>query len=148
MDKKLQNKLYSEYPRILKDLGGDPTETCMSWSHGGISCGDGWFDLLEKVFNFCQFNTDKNGYPQLVVDQIKEKFGSLRIYHHFEESEFDIVKKFNRNQEYSNGAIDFAEYMSFFICEDCGKPGKRRTIGWVRVACDDCDEKYKRNLYD
>ena len=45
-----------------------------------------------------------------------------------------------------NGAIGFAEYLSGFICEECGSPGseKRAGAGWITTLCDECHGKIKR----
>ena len=142
-DLDLQNK----YPKILKYLGGDPTKTCMSSEHGGISIGDGWIPLIEKLFDFCQFQHDSNGYPQIVADQIKEKFGTLRFYYHFEDCDSDQAengKRFNRTEDLLDGACRFAEVMSSTICEQCGKPASLTSGGWRVVRCQECLEKDKK----
>lgn len=144
-DKKLQE----EFPKILKNLGGDSRKTCMSWEHGGIAVGDGWIPLLERLMAFCQFHTDKNYYPQVVADQIKEKFGTLRFYYHFEDNpeHAEFAKRVHkpeyaiREPEMLRGAISFAESMSSMICEDCGKPGEVHGNRWLKCACPECSEK-------
>jgi hypothetical protein len=86
----------------------------MSSEHGGIDIEDDWIPILESLFQFCQFNHDYNGYPQLVADQIKEKFGSLRFYYHFEECDSDaaeIGKTWNRTEDMLIGACRFAEQL-------------------------------------
>lgn len=138
--------LKEKYPKILKNLGGSPQETCMSWEHGGIAIGDGWLPLLEKVFAFCQFNHDKNGYPQLVADQVKEKFGTLRFYYHFEECDSENAvwgTKYNRTDEYLEGAIEFATHLTAEICEYCGKPSKVHGKHWRTTECKDCENERK-----
>lgn len=139
--------LKAKYPKILQDLGGDPSKTCMSWMHGGIAIGDGWIPLLEELFNFCQFHHDNNGYPQLVAEQIKEKFGSLRFYYRFEECDSENAeygKKFNRTEEMLEGAISFAEALSSKMCEGCGVKSEVHGQGWRTTLCDDCLEKNRR----
>lgn len=94
----------------------------------------------EWVFNTAK----KNVGVVMVVDQVKEKFGGLRFYYHFE-SNPDAV---DVDQEYTKeickeiqGAVDFAESLSFKICEECGNPGKVRGGGWVRTLCaTDCEK--------
>lgn len=134
-------KLKEKYPKILKNLGGPSNETCMSWIHGGIAVGDGWIPLLEELFKFCQAQHDYNGYPQLVADQIKEKFGVLRFYYHFEDCDSESAKlgeKFNRSEDYLEGAIDFVEQLTSTICENCGKPSKVSGEVWLSTLCDEC----------
>lgn len=136
-------KLKEKYPEILKELGGDPAKTCMSWVHGGVAIGDGWIPLLEKLFDFCQFHHDRNGYPQLVAEQIKEKFGTLRFYYHFEPCTSEAViysKKFNRTEEYLEGAIDFVSNLTEETCEYCGKPSKVHGKQWRTTECKECED--------
>ena len=134
-------ELQKKYPKILQNLGGNPNETCMSVMHGGIDIGDGWIPILDMLFEFCQFNHDENGYPQLVADQIKEKFGSLRLYYHFEECDSknaDLGVQWNRDEKMLDGACRFAELMTQTICEICGNPAVMSTGNWRFVRCKEC----------
>ena len=64
----------------------------------------------------------------IVLDQIKEKFGTLRIYY----------TDYSKSQEYISGVFDFAEAMSVHICEECGKQGKTRgDLSWMKTLCAD-----------
>lgn len=58
-----------------------------------------------------------------VIVQVKEKFGGLRFYVH------------NATDEVHN-YIDFAESMSFRVCEMCGAPGEPRSDGWTKTLCE------------
>lgn len=69
-----------------------------------------------------QLEQEKEMIP--TIRQIKEKFGGLRIY-------MDVKKDSHR--EY----IDFAESMSYHVCEVCGAPGVPRRTGWIKVLCDE-----------
>lgn len=61
------------------------------------------------------------------VAQIKEKFGTLRLY-------FDNVN------DYNQGVIDLAEVMSAEICEVCGERGKSIGGRWVQTLCKECNQ--------
>jgi hypothetical protein len=61
--------------------------------------------------------------PQVVVEQIKEKFGGLRFY-------------YQGGDEQVHGMVRMAEAWAGIACEDCGGIGKRRGGGWVRTLCD------------
>lgn len=156
MTEKKIKLLQEKYPEILQRLGGDPSETCMSWMHGGIACGDGWFDLLDSLMRWCQFQHDKNYYPQLVAEQIKEKFGTLRFYFTLEDNpEIEKLKETVadpkyaiREPEYISGAVAMVEYLSGQICEYCGKPGKVRGVRWRQCACDDCAYEHDLDVED
>lgn len=71
-----------------------------------------------------------------VVEQCKEKFGTLRLY----------CENLN---DYSRGVIDLAETMSGHICEVCGNGGKTsspRPRGWVSTLCPICSENRDNKL--
>ncbi len=141
MNEKKMMELKEKYPIILKDLGGDPIKTCMSWDHGGISIGDGWIPLIDTLMEFLQFHTDKNGYPQVIATQIKEKFGTLRFYSYRELNTTCKYPKFrsDRTKDFLSGAISFAESISQTICKNCGSPGKLRFNGRARTVCNECE---------
>jgi len=54
--------------------------------------------------------------------QIKEKFGTLRLY-------------CGNVDETTNAVTDFAELMSATTCEFCGQPGKTYRTGWYKTLC-------------
>ena len=96
--------------------------------YGGFACGKGWWPLLEKLCETIQHHVDhkqKQGddCPQVVIEQIKEKFGTLRFY-------------YQGGDDYIYGAVSLAENLTGQLCEDCGGLGKRRSGGWVRTLCD------------
>jgi hypothetical protein len=69
------------------------------------------------------FRSVPNAVPQVTLDQIKEKFGTLRFYYTGGDDEI-------------SGMVRMAESMSGVVCEECGSPGKRRGGGWIYTACD------------
>jgi hypothetical protein len=92
--------------------------------YGGIAVGKGWFDLLNQACRLIQSHLDwKPDVPQVVAEQVKEKFGGLRFY-------------VQGGDEYTNGIIAMAEQMSMMICEDCGAPGDRGGDGWITTLCE------------
>lgn len=86
--------------------------------------------------------------------QVKEKFGTLRIYHDVynkftEEEVAGLSKKkiraaWDRYCGYVDGIIAFAEHISSKTCEKDGKPGKLYTTGWWHTACIDCKNNQER----
>ena len=62
--------------------------------------------------------------PQVVVDQVKEKFGTLRFY-------------YSGGDDVIDGMVQIAESMTSVTCEVCGNVGRRRGSGWVRTLCDE-----------
>jgi hypothetical protein len=77
MKKELQNKLFEKYPKIFaqKDLG--PKETLMYF---GISCGDGWFWLIDELCSCLQHHIHKNNYSQVEATQVKEKYHTVKNF--------------------------------------------------------------------
>jgi hypothetical protein len=73
----------------------------------------------------------KEVYP-VVASQVKEKFGGLRFYI---EGGDDTVFAY----------IDFAEHLSYYICEECGSMDHiGTTSGWIITLCKSCAEKENR----
>ena len=58
-----------------------------------------------------------------MVAQIKEKFGTLRLY-------------MDNCEGFDSGVIQMAEEMSCHTCEVCGCSGTTYTIGWHKTLCD------------
>lgn len=124
MREELDKLLCEKYPKMFVNRHKSMQETCMCW---GFSCGDGWFDLIDQLCGNIQSYIDNNKHlnvPQVTVDQVKEKFGTLRFY-------------VTGGNELIRGMIWFAESMSGRICETCGAPGKRRGRGYIYTACDE-----------
>jgi hypothetical protein len=95
----------------------------MSW---GCEIGMGWYDILSSVC-WRIFQHDKNiadrNYIPVKFDQIKEKFGGLRLY-------------YSGGDDYVRGLVSLAEELSYKICEVCGDKGKPNKDGWISVLCD------------
>ena len=60
--------------------------------------------------------------PQVTLDQVKEKFGTLRFY-------------YSGGDDYISGLVSMAESMSGVTCEECGKPGTQTSGGWIKTVC-------------
>ncbi len=121
MKQELDELLCTRYPLIFAERNRPITESCMGF---GFSCGDGWFTLIDTLCARLQFETDRNGAPQIVASQVKEKFGGLRFY----------VRSATEQQ---CGMIDMAESLSAHICEVCGHPGRVLVHGAVITRCPD-----------
>jgi hypothetical protein len=144
MDQELQNKLFEKYPRLFENRAKSARESCL---HFGIETGNGWYELLsslchritnhEENIEFRIKVRNKNGvendaadlsYVPVTFDQVKEKFGGLRIY-------------FSGGDDYVFGAVGMAEEYSYKICEVCGNAGKPNKGGWITTLCDSCRNK-------
>jgi hypothetical protein len=74
------------------------------------------------------FRTVPESIPQVTLDQVKEKFGTLRFY-------------YSGGDDYISGMVSLAESMTGVTCEGCGNPGKSRGGGWIHTYCESCEEK-------
>jgi len=135
MKEELEKQLVEKYPLIFNQ-------------RFEISCGDGWYQLIDTLCGTIQGHVNSverqrtwaleknakgididNPYEvpepvvQVNVQQIKEKFGTLRFYT-------------TGGDAYIHGAINMADTMSEHICEECGNVGKRRSGTWIRTLCD------------
>lgn len=120
MRKELDDLLCQKYPKIFAERHLEATTHCMGW---GFSCQDGWFDIIDVLCANLQHWTDRNGAPQVVAKQVKEKFGTLRFYT-------------SGGNETTFGMVVMAQSMSARICEVCGAPGALEDDdGWYRVRC-------------
>jgi len=62
--------------------------------------------------------------PQVTLDQVKEKFGTLRFY-------------YSGGDDYVRGMVNMSESMSAVTCETCGNAGELRDEGWYYVSCNE-----------
>ena len=124
MKQELDTYLCTTYPKLFADRHKPMNETAMCW---GFGCGDGWFQIINQLCQNIQHHLDwknKEGevVPQVVVQQVKEKFGTLRFY-------------YQGGDEYIAGLVSMAESISGVTCETCGNPGTSTGGGWVKTAC-------------
>lgn len=130
MRQELDEQLCKNYPKMMVNRDKPMTETCMCW---GFDCGDGWFNIINQLMGNIQNHIDwraKQGHvvPQVTLDQVKEKFGTLRFY-------------YTGGDDVIDGMVRMAESMSGVTCESCGNVGERRGGGWVHTYCEPCETK-------
>ena len=113
----LEEYLIEKFPKLI-------SSEVRRW---GIAIGDGWYHLVYHLCKHLQSYIDANRKPQIEVVQIKEKFGGLRFY-------------CDNTDEYTQGIISHAEYLSEWMCEMCGSledVGFYRA-GWIKTVCKKC----------
>jgi hypothetical protein len=132
MNQELDQLLCEKYPKMMVNRDKSMMETCMCW---GFECGDGWFTILDQLMSNIQHHIDWNnknfekGYKQykqvsqVTLDQVKEKFGTLRFYY---QGGDDVI----------DGMVRMAESMSAVTCEQCGNPGTTGGQGWISTLCE------------
>ena len=130
MRQELDRLLCEKYPKMMVNRNKNMQETCMCW---GFECGDGWFNILDQLMGNIQHHIDwKNRkeevIAQVTLDQVKEKFGTLRFY-------------YSGGDDAIDGMVRMAESMSGVTCEECSAPAQTHGPGWIRTICKPCETK-------
>jgi hypothetical protein len=110
----------------------------IDYNYMAAQCKAGNFDLFEESMESVtnqeykekrlgeivagDFRTVPDIIPQVTLDQVKEKFGTLRFY-------------YSGGDDYISGLVSMAESMSGVTCETCGKPGTSTGGGWIKTVC-------------
>jgi hypothetical protein len=105
--KSLEDALYATYglPFTQKDLPA--TE---SGAGRGIECSDGWYAILDGLYDAMSVHGHRTGHPSIKIVQVKQKLAGLRIYT-------------DGRCDWCSGAINFACHLSRHVCEETGRPG-------------------------
>lgn len=154
----MTEKLFELAPEFFKHKN----ELSKSLMGFGFCIGNGWTPLVEELIKYIHFKSKRwqevveirkrledeeedivEGYPWIIeyfknnpsdpfeyfeILQVKNKLGGLRFY-------------FVGGTKEVRGAVDFAEQLSFRICEVCGAPGELRTDrSWLRTLCEQHSE--------
>jgi len=115
MKKELDDLLCAIAPKLYTQRNQPANVTCMCWGFPG----DGWFNLLlEASIELEKFDVQ--------AVQVKEKFGTLRLYIAGPDSRDERVQAIIRR----------AEERSCVECETCGAAGKRVGYGYTQTLCE------------
>ena len=108
--------------------------------YGGFAIGSGWWKIIEVLCENIQSHCDwmakqekGDNCPQVIVNQIKEKFGGLRFY-------------YSGGDQYVEGMVTMTEIWAGRTCEVCGIPGERRGGGWIRTLCDEHERERQKHM--
>jgi len=123
MKQELEDKLFDKYPNLYGDRHLPMAQSAMCW---GIACGDGWYDILDRL----SAKLEPMGIKAM---QVKEKFGGLRFYIYGDSKRDNIEEAYEYVQE--------AERESTKTCERCGEPGQLYGGGWLITLCKTCAGK-------
>lgn len=121
------HRMETEYPKMFSE------------PYGGFAISEGWWVIIEQLCANIQHhlnwkNKESEVVPQVVVHQIKEKFGGLRFYYGGGDDEI-------------SGMVRMAESWAANACEGCGGIASRRSGGWIRTLCDkhEAEHQARRN---
>jgi hypothetical protein len=101
-----------------------------------FSIPKGWMELGRKMIEECEAIN-----PTYTIEDMKEKYGSLRIYsfiQDYNDPEWQIPAC---NDEEIQKIENKYERLSSRICCECGKPATKYSTGWICPFCDDCGDK-------
>lgn len=126
-------KMENQFPKMFSN------------KYGGFSVDPGWWHIIEHLcFNIQDYIDQQQEYcnwynnlkdksaasikspipvEQVVVHQIKEKFGGLRFY-------------YSGGDDRILGMVSMAERWASVTCETCGSHGSPRYGGWIKTLCD------------
>lgn len=124
--------------------------------YGAFGCDvdDGWFEVIRGLCCDITAVYRKAGLPvDIVVDQVKEKFGTMRFYYH-PKGHDPVIHAFDSLSDGQSIRIipgvshlhkEVAEIVhrwekeSGNVCEKCGATGElRKDLRWVLTLCDSC----------
>ena len=103
----------------------------------GLEMRDGWKPIAMKVVNAIQEYNDNSPEDSVIyIDQVKEKFATMRIYVTYDNVPQDVIDKIEN-------LIKEAETEAAHTCEECGTKENvgMRMNGWYTVMCEDCAKK-------
>jgi len=165
----LELKLQEDFPfmkRVMNDSNDEQIRNI--YQKWGCECSAGWYQIIHDM---CQEISDRYAEEEipvdLVVEQIKEKFASLRFYYSFVDAPVTIqafdciggpsIRFYPQNDNDGDNRKklrhDIAsivrkyEEKSETVCESCGQEGTiRMDMLWKRTLCDECYRKYLKKL--
>lgn len=113
-------RIKGKFPTLFASSDGKDT-------HAFDSIGVGWVPLLEAACETIHCYVTQREVPHFSFAQIKEKFGGLCLYA-------------DGGDGFIRGVLEGIEQVSWTMCEECGKPGKRTKQGWIKTLCDEHTE--------
>ena len=107
------------YPDLFVEAWMRPAE---AWP---FACGEGWREILEVLLSDLRIIAREERVP-ITIRVVKEKLDVLRVY----------AEPYNERIE---DRIEVATDASAHVCEGCGRPSERRSLGgWITMRCEAC----------
>ena len=126
----------------------------------GCDFADGWFEVIRGLCRDITEAYGKAGLPvDIVVDQVKGKFGTLRFYYHPDGHDpgihaFDslsdgqsirIIPDVSELHKEVAKIVHKWEKEYGNVCEKCGAAGElRKDLSWVLTLCDSCYARLRK----
>lgn len=129
MKLELQEKIFARFPWTRPD----ESDSRSPYTLFKLDCGDGWFQLLWDLFNEIELvYRSKNEDVNITIRQVKQKFGSLRVYMYDGLPEvYEIYAKYQK--------------LSETVCEGCSiESSVQRRDYYFSTLCDSCFEVWKQ----
>lgn len=111
LEQAIARKFREAYPLLMTQEDG-------SFSRFGFEFGNGWLPLVFEIFGLLEDLQQMSG-EAVRISQVKEKFGSLRLYLGCGNSIADDVDLIET----------LGEQLSVSVCDICGAPGRRGDDG-------------------
>lgn len=132
---KEENKMLIEYFPFLQPRNVWTDKIFEDYDYDYIlGVGDlpyGWERLFLLYCKHLKIELDKFTFTdKFRFSQIKEKYGDMRLYNNGYPKD---SKCFDLESIYS--------HLSTYICQECGKPAKYESIGWIAQECEEHKSK-------
>lgn len=149
MKEELELKLQEDFPFMQQNRVESEHNIYKKW---GIECSSGWYQLIHDL---CQEITDRYAVDEapvdIVIQQIKEKFASLRFYYSYEDATcpiqaFDCLgvgisirfqpENASSDEKTKKLRNDIAQIVRSYeeksktVCENCGQKWELRAAEW------------------
>lgn len=123
MDRTLETHLCKIYPEFISGSEAEAKFGCC------CETDNGWYPLLASLFSELGALSKQHG-ATFTARQVKEKFGTLRVY-------FDCESDGDADAAViAHLLVEVAQYLSGSLCEVCGNPAKTTSFqGWYRTLC-------------
>lgn len=137
MNSELEMKLQADFPFMQRESTGVYGNI---YRRRGFECDDGWYTLIYELCNEITKAFELEDKPaNIIVKQVKEKFGKLRFYYAFgddllsSDDERDILLRSEIKK-----TVKAFEERSANTCEICGESGYLRKDTIIKSLCDNC----------
>ena len=92
----------------------------------------GWYPLLDAMFEEIEAVIAQDASTWIALDQIKEKYGTLRVY-------------FTGGNDRIDDIVERYEERSESTCERCAsEDATQQRQGWIRTLCPSCVQRERR----